>query len=488
MNIVSVFERSAERHPDRVAFTDDVGDTTFAELLRRAVAFSGLLATSGLAVGDRVLDLQPNGTRFVESDVACARSGLVRVCLNPRLTEKDWHRIADDCGARGLIVDERYLDRAAALADGMDHVFVLDGDHDRRLAAAPRVGARIAELVSLNYTSGTTGAPKGVRRHHSHRLASLDGMLRAVLPAIPSAGDAYLHAAPMTHTSGLFTLPFVAAGARQVILDRFDAETFAEAVSRHGVTHTALVPTMIARLLAADVRLGRELTMLGYAGAPLPPEQIRAAHARLTPALTQYYGLVEAIPPVTVLDADDHARAVTEQPELLTSAGRPVPGVAVRIVDTDGREVPVGEVGEVVTAGRHVTSGYWGRSTGVKALSNGELHTGDIGRFDADGYLWLVDRLGDMIISGGYNIYPREIEDVIAAVEGVEHVAVYGVPHEDWGQAVTAAYTGTATAEAVLTACRRELASFKKPKHVHHLTRMPVNSNGKIDKTELRRS
>jgi acyl-CoA synthetase (AMP-forming)/AMP-acid ligase II len=207
----------------------------------------------------------------------------------------------------------------------------------------------------------------------------------------------------------------------------------------------------------------------------------------------QYYGLVEAIPPVTVLDAADHARGLAGEPELLTSAGRPALGVELSIVDPDGRPLPAGEVGEVITRGDHVMRGYWnaeGRDDLSKAVRDGWLHTGDLGRLDPQGRLYLVDRKGDMIISGGYNIYPREVEDVIAEVPGVAEVAVLGVDDPDWGQRVTALYTVHATAtvtdEQVLEHCRRRLSSYKKPKDVRRVDSFPLSSTGKIAKKVLR--
>jgi acyl-CoA synthetase (AMP-forming)/AMP-acid ligase II len=286
------------------------------------------------------------------------------------------------------------------------------------------------------------------------------------------------------------------AGATQLVLPSWDPDAFIEAVEHRGATHTALVPTRVARLLARpDIdrqRLAR-LKMLGYAGAPMPPEQMRQAYDLLTPHLVQYYGLVEAIPPVTVLDAADHVRGLADDPELLTSAGRPALGVELAIVDDSGRRLPAGHVGEVITRGDHVMRGYWnaeGRDDLSKAVRDGWLHTGDLGRLDSAGRLYLVDRKGDMIISGGYNIYPREVEDVIAEVPGVAEVAVLGVDDPDWGQRVTALYTvhsnATVTDDQVLDHCRQRLSSYKKPKELRRVDSFPLSSTGKIAKKVLR--
>jgi acyl-CoA synthetase (AMP-forming)/AMP-acid ligase II len=252
----------------------------------------------------------------------------------------------------------------------------------------------------------------------------------------------------------------------------------------------------VARLLATpgvDQDTFAHLRMLGYAGAPMPAEQMRQASERITPNLVQYYGLVEAIPPVTVLDATDHARGLSDEPELLTSAGRPALGVEIRVVDDEAQPVGAGETGEVVTRGDHVMRGYWNannREDLSKSVRDGWLHTGDLGRLSEDGHLWLVDRKGDMIISGGYNIYPREVEEVVAEVPGVAEVVVMGIRDADWGQRVVALVTArsgaTVDETAVLEHCGHRMASYKKPKEVRVVESFPLNSTGKIAKQILR--
>jgi acyl-CoA synthetase (AMP-forming)/AMP-acid ligase II len=502
MDIGTLVSRAATRYGDRVALECGTEQRTFAELGDRVNRLGHGLLALGLEPGDRVLDLQDNSITAVESDLAIRSAGLVRAALNARLHPTDWARITADSGARAIIVGERHADAARDVLDAVEHVIVVaagaDSPYESIIARATggSLPVRAADtFCGLHYSSGTTGHPKGAQRTHRNWMASVINMTHDVLGGPTRAGDCYVHAGPITHTSGLFVLPFLVAGSRQLVLPRWDADAFLEAVTERGATHTALVPTMIARLLAhpgADRQALRGLRMLGYAGAPMPPEQMRQAHERLTPNLVQYYGLVEAIPPVTVLDADDHARGLADEPDLLGSAGRPALGVEIAVVDEDGRAVPVGEIGEVITRGDHVMAGYWnadGRTDLSKAVRDGWLHTGDLGRLGNDGRLWLVDRKGDMIISGGYNIYPREIEDVVAEVRGVREVAVLGVPDAEWGQRVVAFYTaddGTPVDEAMVMAhCRERLASYKKPKELRRLDAFPVSSTGKIAKKQL---
>ena len=521
MQVGDVIARAVRRYGNRVALEGPGGRRTFAQLGDRAAALVAGLYRLGLQTGDRVLDLQTNQVTYVETDLALASSGLVRVALNHRLRPEDWAYIAVDCGAAALIYDARFADATEDLRAGMEHVIVIGdgpGVPYEKLASGgslpgggspgrmPPSGSSPDgwlrgragspdDVVSLNYSSGTTGRPKGAKRTHRNRLASLRNMVTDVLPARPGVDDVWVHAGPVTHTSGLFVLPYFAYGGRQLILPEYDPEALLDAVENRGGTATALVPTMVARLLAhPDCMPERTsgLRMLGYAGAPMAPEQIRQAYERITPNLVQYYGLVEAIPPVTVLDAADHARGLSGAAELLTSAGRACLAVDLWVVDEEGLPLPPGTVGEVVTWGEHVMSGYWRRANeDVKTVVNGTLHTGDLGRLDEDGYLYLVDRKGDMIISGGYNIYPREIEDVIAAVPGIREVAVVGVRDPEWGERVTALYTthrgATVTPEQVLAHCRARLSSYKKPKDIREVAEFPVNSTGKIAKKVLRK-
>jgi acyl-CoA synthetase (AMP-forming)/AMP-acid ligase II len=504
MDIGTLVARAASRFPDRIAVQGPGGVLTFAQLgerVRRAA--NGLLAM-GLEPGDRVLDLQTNSNNLFETDLAIRSAGLVRAALNHRLHPADWERIAADSGARALIYDAKFEEETGALRDDVKYVIAIgDGPgtsyptliDDGSTRPLPPSDPNM--LCGLHYSSGTTGHPKGAERTHRNWFASVVNMTHDVLGGPPGTDDAYVHAGPITHTSGLFVLPFLVAGARQIILPNWDPEAFVEAVAERGATHAAVVPTMIARLLTLpgidrDSLAG--LKMLGYAGAPMAPEQMRQAHARITPHLVQYYGLVEAIPPVTVLDAADHARGLSDDRDLLGSAGHAALGVEIRIVGPDGHDLPAAEVGEVVTRGDHVMRGYWNAERRdddpSKSVVDGWLHTGDLGWMSDDGHLWLVDRVGDMIISGGYNVYPREVEDVVAEVPGVAEVAVVGVADAEWGQrvvAVVTAHDGAVVDEAVvLEHCRTRMASYKKPKEVHVVESFPLNATGKIAKRALR--
>ncbi len=510
MDVGRLVARSMRRYRDEVALIGPEGTLTYGEVGSRIMQLARALRGLGTEIGDRILDLQSNQLTYVETDLAISTAGLCRVALNYRLHPTDWVRIATDCQAKILIIDAKFWESASAVREMMDHVIVINGDADGALPYDRFLGEQSTEplllsidpdaLVSLNYSSGTTGRPKGAIRTHRNRMASLHNIITDLLGRVPTGRDTWVHAGPITHTSGLFVLPYFAFGAKQIVQTKFDPDELVDAIENRGANATALVPTMVARLLAMpDISRERvaNLELLGYAGAPMPPEQIRQCYERLTTKMAQYYGLVEAIPPVTVLSPEDHRRGIFENPELLSSAGNPCNGVELRIVDESGIDVPAGEIGEVITRGDHVMRGYYGQAgeqdkdvTVAKAVRDGWLYTGDLGRLDLDDRLFLVDRKGDMIISGGYNIYPREIEDVIAEVPGIHEVAVIGVKDADWGQHVTAMYTvipgAEVTISSILAHCASRLASYKKPKDIRLVDSFPLNSTGKIAKKVLR--
>ncbi len=511
MDVGTLVARATSTYRDRIAVESEEGTLTFGEIGGRIFQLARALKALGLPAEDRVLDLQFNQITYIESDLAISSAGLCRVALNYRLHPNDWVRIAKDCGARVLIMDHKFWDESAPVRELVDHVILIHGsesgviEYEDFLAAQPAQPLLLSinpeTLVSLNYSSGTTGAPKGAIRTHGNRIASLNNIVTDILKRTPDESDCWLHAGPVTHTSGLFVLPYFTFGAKQMILAKFDPAVFVDAIENRGANATALVPTMVARLLAMEnisLEKMKNLRMLGYAGAPMPAEQIKACFERITPNMVQYYGLVEGIPPITVLNARDHKDGIYKDAQLLTSAGKPCAGVEILIVDEENNPVPIGEIGEVITRGGHVMRGYWGAAgedpTVTKAVRDGWLHTGDLGKIDEQGRLYLVDRKGEMIISGGYNIYPREIEDVVAEVEEILEVAVIGVKDVEWGQKVVAMVTlkpnrtlsDTEISEKVISHCKSRLASYKKPKEVIVLAEFPLNSTGKIAKKVLR--
>jgi acyl-CoA synthetase (AMP-forming)/AMP-acid ligase II len=500
VDVASVLTRSVRHFPRRPAVIDGGRTIDYATLGERVDRLANGLLGLGLQPGDRVVDLQHNAHTYIETDLALARAGLVRVAVNPRLTAADWAIITADSGARALVYGRGFAGPAEELLDKVEGIDLVIGiergpgrDYEEVLAAAspspqPARAAAANELVSLNYSSGTTGRPKGCMRTVDNRMASLRDMLVDVFEGGLGPDDVWLHAGPLTHASGLFVLPHLAAGACQVVLPSFDAAAVLDLIARHRVSGTVLVPTMVERVVAerpAAVGLA-SLRRVTYAGAPMAADRIQAANQALGGAMVQFYGMVEAIPPLTVLRHDDH-----EHPDRLGSAGRAVLGADLDLVDEDGDSVPDGTEGELVVRGDHVMAGYWGLQDATgKAIRDGALWTGDMARRTPDGYVTIIDRRNDMIITGGYNVFPREVEEVIAADPAVAEVAVVGLPDPEWGQAVTALVVAGAGAPVDLDRLRDrclQLAGFKRPKRIEQVDALPKTPAGKVDKKALRR-
>ncbi|RVW09779.1 long-chain fatty acid--CoA ligase [Prescottella agglutinans] len=509
MSIASVVRVAAERFGPDIAVEDDTRSLTFTELSDRVHRLAAGLDRIGLTPGSTVLVLLPNTTAAVEVDLALTIGGYVRVALNPRVGIRDWVRIMEDCAPAAVIVDpgiagapEFAAQSTADIVIATDACDYAQQTLDDVVSEAPESFSLAvpdpASLCALHYSSGTTGVPKGAQRSHANRLASLRAMREHVLAGTLDGPEppVFLHAGPVIHTSGLFVLPFLEAGGRQILLDHARPADVIAAVDRHAVTHTALVPTVVARLLDFDdaqLEPMRRMRMLAYAGAPMPVEHIRQAYHRITPNLVQYYGMVEAIPPLTVLDAADHHRGVTDDPDLLGSVGRPCTGIEIEFRVGDS-PVPDGEVGELVVSGPAVSPGYHnaGARTDLgKSHADGLLYSGDLGYRAATGHIHLTGRSKDMIITGGYNVYPREVEEAIATVPGVNDVVVVGLPDPVWGQRIVAAYTADPRAAlddpSVLAESRHRLPDFKRPKSVHHVDALPLTPLGKVDRASATR-
>jgi acyl-CoA synthetase (AMP-forming)/AMP-acid ligase II len=492
-----VLDIAAQRYGNGPAVQDAMGVLTFTELRVRARRLADGLLRSGLRPGDRVLEALPNSCDLLVSEMALALAGLIRVPLNPRLGPREWAGIRADSGARGLIADGRL--RGGDGARITEHItceisfradegaldeLIATGESEAQL---PR--AKPDDVVGLAYSSGTTGMPKGALRTHRMRLASLRAMVRDVVEPTGEV-TAYLHAGPAIHTSGLFILPMLALGIRQVMAHHPSPAVIAELIAAQRITHLALVPSVIDALTHLPETARKpfaQVRMLAYAGAPMPPSQIRRAAELLTDRLVQYYGLVEAIPPLTVLSIEDHAHGLSDEGGLLRSAGRIVREARIEVLGDTG-------FGEVSVSGPMVTSGYWNseeRTDLGKSFDGAALLTGDVGAISG-GYLFLADRKNNMLISGGYNVYPGEIESAVLSIRGLRAAVVVGLPDDRWGERIVLAYTTTSGDD--LNASQHEalrdrlggLAPHKRPKSFHFHTEFPLGATGKIDRRAIR--
>jgi long-chain acyl-CoA synthetase len=509
MSLAVVIEGSYWRYARRPAIVERGQRITFAELGQRVHRLANAFLSFGLAPGDRVIVFLDNSPEFLETEQALFTTGLVRVALNTRLNPREVVQIANDCEARLIVTGATKASELDTLRTEMPSVSVVvavggtggegvvpyeeaaeSGPSTRPGVPMPRSDA----VAALMYTSGTTGTPKGATITH-HNWVSMIRNLMAELPVICDS-DLVLHAAPMSHLSGSIGTAYSAKGAAQTFLVRFDPRKVLETVEESSVTVVPSVPTMLNALTNACESEEFDLATLRaipYGGSAIAPQSLARAFDAFGEVLFQVYGLSEALVPLAALHPVAHRYEKGRPlPARLGSAGRISPFVELRIVGEDGSELPQGEVGEVTVRGDTVMAGYWKRPDLTAEMIDGEgwASTGDVGFVDDDGFLHIVDRKKDVIVSGGFNIYPAEVERVIAGLEEVSEVVIVGTPNERWGEAVKAVVVVRPgfelDAERVIGVCRENLASYKKPVEVEFVDHLPKGSTGKILRRELR--
>ena len=481
MQIGDLIRRAGRQYGAAPALIDGDRSVSFAGFDELTDRLGHALLARGLTAGDRVAVIMPNGIDGVIAYYALAKAGLVRVPLNARETPAEHAYKIDDSQARALI----HAGDPPAQTEIMITVDELPG----LIAAAPAGPCDVRrdpdEPLRLAYTGGTTGKPKAVVLTTRSELAEVSNFLVDLLPNT-HPGSVMLHAAPITHGSGAFFLPHLVKGAPNAILGKFSPGAFAEAARRHRATSTFMVPTMIAMLLEEpeESTAGLALERLCYGGAPIAQAVLQRGLDRFGPVFTQLYGQAEAPLAITCLQPWEHT------PDRLASAGKPYTFVEVQVRDAAGRVLPAGEPGEVMTRGPHTMTRYWRRpeATAQTLEPDGWLHTGDLGRWDEAGYLYLLDRRHDVIISGGFNVYPREVEDALLSHPAVAQAAVVGLPDEKWGERVAAAVVTRAQADPAEIAgfCAGRLAGFKRPRVVEIWPDLPVSPVGKSLRREVR--
>jgi acyl-CoA synthetase (AMP-forming)/AMP-acid ligase II len=506
MNIGSILTKASRLHGSRLAIQHGEQQFTFALLNQRVGRLAQALQTLGVCPGDRVALVQRNGPALFEALFACFRAGAVAVPINVRLHPEEVAFICQDCKARVLVATGEYAASAFHARKQVPELQLvgvegIEGalDYETLLSTSEpmTMDAEVDpdDLAWLFYTSGTTGKPKGAMLTHRNLLAMMMNYFADVYPLTPE--DVVLHAAPLTHGSGLFGLPAIAKGATSVILHTpsFDPQTVFTLIQDLRVTTIAfLAPTQIKMLLNGPYKSYdlSGLRCIPYGGGPMYVEDMKQAVEVFGPVLVQIYGQGEAPMTISYLRREEHVTHGDPVAERrLASAGISRTDVEVRIVDDDDNEAAVGEISEIVVRGSVVMAGYWDRpDETAQSLRGGWLHTGDIGMIDAQGYLYLLDRKKDMIISGGNNIYPREIEEVLLKHPAIYEVAVIGVPDPLWGESVKAIIAlrpgMMVTEEEVIALCLQHLASYKKPRMVEFAPELPKNAYGKILKRELR--
>jgi long-chain acyl-CoA synthetase len=509
MNVANLLARSARAFPDSPAVS--LGDRPWASytqlMMRVAAIAAGLRGELKLAPGDRVALAMANRPEYLEVLYAAWHSGLVAVPVNARLHPREIEYILDHSGARACFVSP---DLAASIEPMRESVRSLErvvSTGSKEYSTLLRADANLEmhatkgdDVAWLFYTSGTTGRPKGVMITHRNILC----MTLCYFADVDAVGpdDCVLHAAPMSHGSGMYNFPHVLAAANQIIPEsgHFDpAEILALSRRWPGMALFA-APTMVRRLVAHAHERSPNLDGLKtiiYGGGPMYLEDIKDALRVMGPRFAQIYGQGESPMTITALSKHhiaNHAHPRHEQ--RLASVGIAQSAVEVMVADADDRALPPDAIGEVLVRGDSVMKGYWRNAEATaQTLRNGWLHTADVGSLDADGFLTLRDRSNDMIISGGSNIYPREVEEALLRHPAVAEVSVVGRPHPEWGEEVVAfvvlrqpAPAGTRRLEQELDSlCLEQIARFKRPRAYRFIAELPKNNYGKVLKTELRK-
>jgi long-chain acyl-CoA synthetase len=496
LTVAEAVEQSCRNFPDAETLICGSTRLRFDEFYRRCQRLVGAMQARGLQPGDRIAVLAANCHRFVEAFVGLPSGGFIVVPLNYRLTDGELAAILADSGARLLLTDRA----ATPLADSVEQTLVWPDDYETALAAATPaelgIGVVPEDVAALFYTGGTTGKPKGVMLTHANLAANL---LQKIIGADLRSSDVFLAAPAMFHVAGIAPLlSLMALGAPTVVFPMFDPAGCLDALEREGCSVMYPVPTMLAALVDEQRRQPRSLPKLrlfGHAASPISTALLRQAVATFPGVeMAEFYGATETTAIVTALH---HEEALLESP-LARSCGRPVPGVSVRAIAPDGTERSTGEIGEVVIRSRAVMAGYWQNPSATEAaLVDGWYRSGDLGYVDDHGYLFLVDRAKDMIVTGGENVYSIEVENVLATHAAVVEAAVFGIPDDRWGEAVhavvvvapspTAAADDAVLVAALIAHCRTVIAAFKVPKSITIRTEpLPKSGPGKILKRALR--
>ncbi len=497
------FDFHARSRGEYIFAISEDGECTYAQARERSLRIASALLDLGLAPGERVGIIMSNSLDTLLIIYAGARAGLVCVPVNCRLAPREWIGMIDDANARAVFADSVFCE-ALETAGGKPPIAVCSqGARPGWLALDELIAAASSKLPSIVpsaesailqlYTSGTTGKPKGAVLSHRSVLADISQLSFALGNCVP--GQRSLHVLQFFHVAGLgFALRASSGGETLVIARQFDPFSLLQTLVRERIAWMMVVPAIIQVLLkqpGIDGMAFPDLRYIVYGASPISVQTLVSAMQTFKCGFVQGFGMTELSCAGTILTEADHARAIADRPDLLSSAGRPLPGTEVRAVNADGSDCEGGEIGEILVRGPQVFSGYWQMPEATEAaLRDGWLHTGDAGFVDKEGYLFVRDRIKDMIVSGGENVYPAEVEAVLRMHPDVADVTVIGVPDAKWGETVMAVVVpenGRSPTEADLDQhCRANLGGFKVPRRYSFVAALPRNASGKVLKRELR--
>jgi long-chain acyl-CoA synthetase len=507
MLISDILSMNARKYPKKIALVYGDHRLTFVELDNRANRLAQALIQLGIQAGDRIAMRAKNCPQFVEFFFAAAKCGAIAVPINPFLKQKEFEYLIQDSGTKLVMMAENDIPFFQSLklpSLGVQAIICLEKEtpgfksYERLLEQAnlhePSIRAGETDPAMIVYTSGTTGLPKGVTLSHKNCLAEARHI---AMESLLELHHTLLLVFPLFHTAGIsqiFRGYYV--GATQVIATSTNPVEILRTIEREKITHIVIVPTLLNSLCNTPGIEEYDLSsvrLITYGGSGIAVEQLKRAISIFKCGFLQNFGSTETAPCATALRVLDHKMAIEdeEKRKRLASCGRAMVGVETRVVDSEDRDVVPGEVGEVCVRGENVMLGYWGKPEETRiALRNGWYHTGDLARIDEEGYIYIVDRIKDIIISGGENIASREVEEVFYAHPAILEVAVIGVPDPHWGEAVKAVVVLKEGANVkdrdLIDFCKARLASFKAPKSIDFMEALPKNPQGKILKSDLR--
>ena len=504
-----LYERAVRHGGDRVALTQESRSVTYAELGRDALRFATALQSLGIGPQDRIAFMMANCIEYVACEYAVARVGATRVPLATLLGNDDHVYMMNFARCRVLVYHQKFAARVAAMIPRLETIerFICVGGPDdviaeghlhlaSLIAAHPPTPLEATvepeDIAGIYFTGGTTGRPKGVMLSHRSWFHTYYAEL---LDFGVGWHEVFVFATPMTHAAGCLLLPVLLRQGRCVILERFDPGLLLATIEAERATATLLVPTMIYMLLDHPGRAAHDVSSLRnvlYGASAIAPERLKQALETFGPVFTQFFGQTEAPMALTALPREAHVVADRAQEQaVLSSAGRATYPTAIRLVDDSGHDVPPGTEGELIARAPNVMSGYLDNpGATAETLRDGWLYTGDVARMSSDGLITIVDRKKDVIVTGGFNVYPREVEDVIFEHPAVRHAAVVGAPHPKWGEEVRALvvlHEGTQAGEQELIEfVRARKGSLHAPKAIEFTDAIPVTNLGKVDRKLIR--